>query len=157
MSAFRGTRIANSGTAEIVAPPEKVFPLLCPVREKEWLDGWNYEMIHSKSGLAEQGCAFTTDLPPEGRAYWLMTRHEPPHEAEYVRFVPGLMFVTLSLKLTERDGGTTLDITLTHTGVAEKGNAFVAAQAEAQFARIMRRMESALNHFFATGTMLKNP
>ena len=40
------------------AEPEKVFPLLCPVREKDWLDGWNYKMIYSKSGLIEKNCVF---------------------------------------------------------------------------------------------------
>jgi len=33
----------------IHAPPQAVFPLLCPVREGEWLDGWaeECEVIHS--------------------------------------------------------------------------------------------------------------
>lgn len=157
MSAFRGTRITNKGTITIAAPPEEVFPLLCPEREKEWLDGWDYEMIYSRSGLAEPGCAFTTDLPPEGRAYWLMTRHEPPREAEYVRFVPGLMFVALSFRLAAGQGGTVMDTTYACTGVSEPGNEFIAANAASQFARTLRRLENALNHFTATGALLKNP
>lgn len=47
----------------IDAPPETVFPLLCPVREAEWLDGWEYEMIYSMSGLIEKGAAFSTANP----------------------------------------------------------------------------------------------
>ena len=157
MSAFRGTRITNSGTMEIAAPPEKVFPLLCPEREKEWLDGWDYEMIHSQSGLAEPGCAFTTDLPPEGRAYWLMTRHEPPYIGEYVRFIPDLLFVALSFRLAAGKGGTVMDVTYAYTGLTPAGNDHVARMADSESARVMRRLESALNHFVATGTMLKNP
>ncbi len=40
---------------KIDACPEVVFPLLSPVREAEWIDGWSCEMIHSESGLAEEG------------------------------------------------------------------------------------------------------
>lgn len=157
MPEFRGTKQTDSYTMRINAAPAAVFPLLCPEREKEWLDGWDYEMIHSRSGYAEPGCTFRTDLPPEGEAYWLMTRHLPPHEAEYVRFVPGLMFVVLSLRLTARDGGTDLFAACSHTAVSPRGNSFLASQTADQIADRFRRLESALNHFLATGAMLKNP
>jgi hypothetical protein len=157
MSVFRGTRITETYTMRIAAPPAKVFPLLCPEREKEWLDGWACEMIHSETGFAEPGCTFVTDLPPEGRAYWLMTRHEPPHTGEYVRFVPGLMFVVLTLRLAERDGGTALDIAYAHTGISAAGNAFIAREAGDNAARRFRWMENALNHYLATGEKLPRP
>jgi hypothetical protein len=41
--------------AFIKAPVEQVFPLLCPVRECDWLEGWNCTLLHSGSGLAEKG------------------------------------------------------------------------------------------------------
>ena len=44
----------------INASPEIVFPLLCPVREVEWLDGWEYKMIYCVSGLIEKGAVFST-------------------------------------------------------------------------------------------------
>lgn len=157
MFEFRGKRISKRYTMQIAAKPAVVFPLLCPEREKEWLDGWAYEMIYSQSGFAEQGCAFKTKLLPEGEAYWLMTRHIPPHEAEYVRFVTGKMFVALSFKLAERDGGTAMDMEYTYTAVTEKGNEFVAGQADAGFEMIRKRMENSLGYFINTGKMLKNP
>jgi hypothetical protein len=50
-------RIIRSYTQHIEARPEDVFPLLCPVREADWLAGWmdGLEMVHSGSGLAEDG------------------------------------------------------------------------------------------------------
>jgi hypothetical protein len=44
----------------IQATPDQVFPLLCPVREKEWLENWQYQMLYSESGLAETGAVFAT-------------------------------------------------------------------------------------------------
>ncbi len=58
------------------APLEKVFPLLCPVREKEWLDGWNYKMIYSESGTAEDGCVFTTPSQGEFESIWTVTNYD---------------------------------------------------------------------------------
>jgi hypothetical protein len=36
---FRGTRARTESTHELSFPPEAVFPLLCPVREFEWVEG----------------------------------------------------------------------------------------------------------------------
>ena len=44
---FTARRIIHTYRQTIDATPEKVFPLLCPVREAEWLDGWQYAMIYS--------------------------------------------------------------------------------------------------------------
>jgi hypothetical protein len=38
---FRGKRLILEYAGLVSAAPEAVFPLLCPVREYEWLDGWN--------------------------------------------------------------------------------------------------------------------
>ena len=56
MSIFKSQRVMRSYVQRIEAAPDKIFPLLDPVREKEWLDGWEYEMIYSNSGLGENGC-----------------------------------------------------------------------------------------------------
>ena len=43
--------------------PDDIFPLLCPVREYEWLETWQCEMIYTKSGFTELDCIFKTSLP----------------------------------------------------------------------------------------------
>jgi hypothetical protein len=65
-------------TIQIPAPPAAVFPLLCPVREHDWIDGWAATVVHSVSGLAEPGCVFTTaDL------VWVVHAHEPPRHVAF--------------------------------------------------------------------------
>ena len=139
---------------KIEASPETVYPLLCPVREAEWIDGWSYEMLHSESGLAELGCVFKTNREPENEAYWIMTRCNPPCEAEYVRFVTGKMFVVLNFKLAETDGGTTIDVTYAFTGVTEAGNAFVETMVPKYIDVALKHLEASLQHFVRTGKKL---
>ena len=69
MSAFDAKRVSHEYTQTNDAPPEKVFPLLCPVREADWVPGWQYRLIYSESGVAEDGCVFSTpnDAGPETR------------------------------------------------------------------------------------------
>lgn len=82
MNPIDSGRISRSYTQHIEARAESVFPLLCPVREADWLDGWSDELetVHSKSGLAEAGCVFTTRVPGRPETVWMITRHDPVQE-----------------------------------------------------------------------------
>lgn len=146
-------RIKNH-VMQIGASPAVVFPLLCPVREAEWIDGWSFEMLHSESGLAELGCVFKTNRAPEDEAYWIMTRCNPPCEAEYVRFVTGKMFVVLSFKLTETEYGTAMETTYSFTGVTDAGNAFVDKVVPQYIDMAIKHLEASLNYFVKTGQKL---
>ena len=42
--------MSRSWEHQVAAPPEKIFPLLCPVREKEWIPGWHAETVYLASG-----------------------------------------------------------------------------------------------------------
>jgi hypothetical protein len=68
--------VTRTYTQHIQAPASAIFPLLCPVREAEWLDGWTYEMLHSRSGYAEEGCVFRTAPPGDPETIWMITRHD---------------------------------------------------------------------------------
>ena len=37
---------------------ESVFPLLCPVKEAEWIPDWKPSLVISKSGVMEKNCVF---------------------------------------------------------------------------------------------------
>jgi len=52
MTAFKGCRVAREYIQNNPAAPEKVFPLLCPVREADWLPGGQYRLIYSDYGVA---------------------------------------------------------------------------------------------------------
>jgi hypothetical protein len=52
MPFFEARRVSCEYTQTNDASPEIVFPLLCPVREAEWVPDWKYRMIYSQSGVA---------------------------------------------------------------------------------------------------------
>ncbi len=41
MIVTKPNRVIRTFKQQLVAEPAKVFPLLCPVREADWIDGWN--------------------------------------------------------------------------------------------------------------------
>ena len=61
MNSFTSRRVTHEYIQTNAASPERVFPLLCPVREADWIPGWRYKLIYSESGVAELGCIFATE------------------------------------------------------------------------------------------------
>src|SRR5947199_10286893 len=84
---------------KLCAPPARVFPLLCPVRETDWADGWLPDVVISSSGIAERDCIFITPDKP-GKASWHVTRHEPQNWCVVIlRILPGVTAYRLEIML----------------------------------------------------------
>ena len=97
-SATRGVRKSFDFSYEVSAEPEAVFPLLCPVREYEWLDGWACEMVYSQSGVAELGCVFKTHFG-EVPEMWHVNFYDPPRRIEYLVVAPDTLITRLTIEL----------------------------------------------------------
>ncbi len=148
---FPGTRKVFDCTYEVGVPPEAVFPLLCPVREHEWLDGWRGELVFSRSGVAEQDCVFRTPAGA-GWATWTTVRYEPPSRIEYVWMNPGHLVAHLMITLAAvAPGRTRMRWQRVFTGLSEAGSQEAAQWTDAREREIGRRLE----HFLKTGTMLR--
>ena len=152
-SDFTARRIIRNYRQTINAPPKIVFPLLCPVREAEWLDGWKYEMIYSKSGLAEEGCIFSTPGDGEVDTVWIISRQDKEnHLIEFTRFTPGSRICVLKVAVTPKDETTSnVDISYTYTGLTVDGNAWVDNFTEDTFLDAVKFWERSMNYFLETG------
>ena len=53
MNIVKPHRVTRSYTQKLDASADQVYPLLCPVREAEWVNGWHPRLVISSSGLAE--------------------------------------------------------------------------------------------------------
>ena len=60
MNITKPKRVTRTYTQQLVAEPSAVFPLLCPVREADWIDGWGSISVIAQSGVAERDCVFVT-------------------------------------------------------------------------------------------------
>ena len=155
MKIEKPTRATRTFVQKLVAPPERVFPLLCPVREADWLDGWDPLAVYTDSGIAEPGCVFITKAAPHP-AVWMVTRHEPEQGfVEMVKISPEVTACRLSIQLAAAGPGCEATITYSHNSLGPQGDAFVAGFTEAFYDGFMREWETRMNHYLRTGTALR--
>ncbi|MDQ7993977.1 MAG: hypothetical protein REI45_14995 [Propionicimonas sp.] len=152
------TPIVRTHLQRIDAPPAEVFPLLCPVREAEWLDGWreHCEVLFTRSGVAERDCVFRTPAGAD-EMVWLVTLHDAgARRVEFARVVPGLEAGTLRLAVLP-DGP---DRSFVHVEYTVHALSAAAAPRvaerweEAAFRANQEHWEASMNHFLRTGAML---
>lgn len=156
MDTIRSRREHRAFTHHVSAPPDEVFPLLCPVREFEWLSGWDCTLIHSTSGLAEQGAVFTTQAEGEPLTVWTINRHDP--QARVIAFVcvtPGSRVRVLEITVAEAPaGGSDLTWSHTFTTLGPAGEAFLDAYPAEVYRHHMDFLARSLQHFCRTGERL---
>jgi len=141
----------------IDAPPDIVFPLLCPVREIEWLDGWGCTMIYSVSGLIEKGAVFSTPNPGEESTVWIVTRHDTEaRQVEFTRFTPRAKICVLTVGVEPLgEERSHVDVGYTYTSIAAEGNRFLETWSDESFVAAMIWWERSMNHFLCTGSLLR--
>jgi hypothetical protein len=138
------------------AQPAQVFPLLCPVREYDWIPTWQAEMIHTVSGVAELGCIFRTALPEGECMTWVVTVYEPPRRIEFTCFVPDHCVMRLSIDAAAVAEGTQLTWTRGWFAMDPAGDAMVEAWSNEALDAKMASLARLLVHYLATGTMLRS-
>jgi hypothetical protein len=155
MNIVKPNRAAHTYTQRLVAQPEAVFPLLCPVREVDWIVGWDPLLVVSDSGVAERDCVFLTPAEP-ANAIWYITRHEPESGfVEMIKITPQVTACRLSIQLRAVEGGCEADVTYAHTSLGPDGDIFVAAFTSDFYRRFMQDWESRINHYLREGTALR--
>ena len=134
--------------------PEDVFPLLCPVREADWLPGWDADLIYSESGAAEDGCVFETG--PEqgtGAGLWTFTHYESPRRVAMIRFSPPVL-VRIDIRLEDvGEGRTRVHWEYTLTGLAAEGNRKIQELVGSMEGR-MKKTNIALDHYLRSGDLI---
>lgn len=143
-------------TQELKFSPERVFPLLCPVREYDWIENWKCEMIYSDSGYAEENCIFTTVFPDDGSEdVWVVSNYKPPRDIHFVR-TNRLRVIRYNIALTANDDGTSsAEWEQILTGLNEEGNRFVEEQSEDAFNQMVDSLGFMIDYYLENGRMLK--
>lgn len=141
-------RVTRTYTQHLAAPSASVFPLLCPVREAEWIPGWDPRLVISASGVAESDCVFVTAAEPAD-AIWYVTRHEPCGFVEMIRITPEVTACRLTIRLRDAGGRCEADVTYSHTSLGPRGDAFVASFTEEHYRAFMQDWETRLNRYLA--------
>lgn len=155
MKIEKPVRAVRTYTQRLIGTPDQVFPLLCPVREADWIEGWEPSLVASESGLVERDCVFVTPAEPTD-AVWMVTRHEPENLfVEMVKITPGVTACRLTIQVRDADEGSTAEVTYRHTSLGPAGDAFVASFTDAYYEGFMLDWESRINHYLRTGEPLR--
>lgn len=156
-SKFETKRITRNYCQTIHSTPDIIFPLLCPVREAEWLDGWEYNLIYSKTGFAEEGAVFSTPDKDEKDTIWIVTKHDPiKYEVEFARVTPPSRVSTLKISIRAKNKESSyVDISYVYTGITPEGNKFIDNYTEAEFLEMVKFWEESVNYFLETGKKLR--
>lgn len=145
-------RASHTYTQHLIGRPDQVFPLLCPVRECEWVNGWHPRLVISSSGVAEQDCVFATG-PQTSESIWVVTAYEPPAHIAFLKFTPAESVARITIRLRAEGAAMSLaEITYAYTAVSERGRRVVDAFTAEHYESFMREWEAELNHFLRTGT-----
>ncbi len=110
-------RIEISFQGTIKASSDKIFPLLCPKREEEWIDGWNtdaYKLISTKSGFNEKNCVFQENFTKKllfgenGPTTWMTAVYKPEKFfLEFLLIFDDTAVMNRAVRLDESKGPTT--------------------------------------------------
>lgn len=140
-------------TQTSMALPAKVFLLLCPVREAEWIPGWKYRLVSSQSGVAELGCVFTTPNEHGSETTWIVTHHNPDaYQIAFAWVWPEIIATRLEIRLVAKEENTTRsDIRYIYTALTAAGELELAKYDVAWFEKKMKSWEAAINYFLCYG------
>lgn len=136
---------------------KEVFPLLCPVREKEWIEGWNYKMVHSISGFIEKDCVFTTAHHSNLETVWHVTQYDKEnHSIEFLRFSPNENTVRINIYLEKITNiKTKTHISYMYTFLSAHEMESQIKKMELTFLESMHYWEKAINYYLEKGKLLK--
>jgi hypothetical protein len=154
MEIRKPNRVSRSYLQRLTAPPARVFPLLCPVREADWIEGWDPIAVMTESGVAEPGCVFVTRTASSD-AVWVVTRYEPDSRVEMIKVTPGVTACRLTIELQAAPTGCNARVIYEHTSLGPDGDDFVRGFTEPVYEQFMRDWEARLNHYLETGEKLR--
>ena len=157
MEISQPVRVKRTYLQTLIAPPEIVFPLLCPVREVEWANGWNPRLVVTGSGFVEPGCVFIVPDKPQ-ESTWVVTQWDPQaYFVEFIKVIPEFTVGKIEIQLRKGDSAQTLaEVTYSFTALSRQGAEFVEQFTSERYEEFMKEWESELNHFLQTGTKQEN-
>jgi hypothetical protein len=156
-SDFKGERVVLTHSIVIDSTPEKVFPLLCPVREGEWAEHWVGKPIYSISGVSEENAVFATKHPNEEDTIWFVINYDKnKYINEMLYYMPKGQLVRLYMRVFALEKNKSrIEVQYVRTGLNDRGNQSIITS-KSNFIPMMKEWERSLNHYLTTGKMLRS-
>jgi hypothetical protein len=158
----KNRRIHYTHATEIHAPAGKVFKLLCPVAEYEWIDGWCCNLLFTRSGTNEEGCIFTEAIMgpviagSPARSTWITNRYDEENcHIQFIIVIHDQAVVRYDVTLTNLGSGLTrvemkFEITAMNDGICSLSDDAI----KARLMIIVEFLAKALKHYCETDEMM---
>jgi hypothetical protein len=140
---FVPVHVERTGTLRVNRPLAQAFPLFSPEGERCWVKGWLPRYLHPRGAASDAaGTVFQTHHNDE-ETQWLVLRYSPDDGiAEYVRITPGSRLGVVTVRATQRDGTTDVEVTYRLTSLSAAGTRTLDALTEESYAAMLREWET---------------
>lgn len=120
-------QLSRTAHFDVHSTIDKVFPLLCPKREEEWIPGWECETLWSRSGYNEEGAVFRTRKPYGTELYWTTLKFDiGERTVDFLNLAPGLYLFRFVITVEPEASGTLrIVFSQTFTPISEEGDALI--------------------------------
>jgi hypothetical protein len=146
---FKAKQFKREGSIKCAAAIQKVFPLLCPKREEEWIPGWECETIWSESGYNEAGAVFHTTKPYGTELYWNTLVYDINKKlVDFLITAPGLYMFRFEIVIDDTSDRM-LGITFrqTFTSVSQEGSILISRYEGDDFNARLKDLERFMNSY----------
>jgi hypothetical protein len=154
---LKSKRILKTSTITLNAAVETVFPLFGPVKEMDWAEGWQPEIIYSQAENIEAYMVFKTKSHGHGEPeyVWTVSQFDPAEAfIEYTVFTPNRLWrITIKCRASAPQT-TQAEITYTYTALTEIGAIINHKALETMYAHNLKDWEVAINSYLQTGQQL---
>lgn len=151
---FQPRQVSRRYTQTLAAAPDDIMPLLTPIGEKAWAEGWDPVMLFD-APRPGNGTLFATRRDGDPDTIWLLEEFDAAgHHVRYLHVTPGSDVTEIEIQLTahpDRPRHTLAEVRYTYTGFSERGNALVDSWTEDRYRQFMIEWEDQLNHHLVAG------
>lgn len=124
------------GSFDLPWSPDRAFPKFTALGEKEWVPGWDPELVYPTSGELQMDQVFRTGEGDE-LTLWYVSRLDPEaYEVDYIRATPGSRVARVSVAVQGRNDGSRVTVSYCWTALGEAGRREIEA-AGADYAHMM--------------------
>ena len=150
------SRVSHTGIQRWPVRKETAFPLLCPVREEEWVPEWNPLTVLTNSGFAEKERVFFMN-ESGGEAIWVVTNYQPEKcRIQFHKLIPGYMSTLIDIHLSDDNSPekTVAEIRYSYTAFSENAKNDLEKMDEVYYKNFMTVWEKSLNYYLKHKTLI---
>ena len=129
-----------TGRIQLAGPVDRVFELFSPIGERQWVPGWDPELLHPPDVEWAEGLIFRT-REEMGDAIWVVTRLDRDgHSVEYHRVEPARYVARVRIRCEPRsERETKVETSYAFVGLSAEGNAEITVMTAGDYQGKMER------------------